>query len=452
MKSAVETLNPTRVRLTVEVPFEELQPSLDAAYKRISAQVTIPGFRKGKVPSRLIDQRFGRAMVLEEAVNDALPKLYTQAVQESGVAALGQPEVDVTHFADGEQLEFTAEVDVRPEIDLPEYRGLDVVVDDAQVDEADVDQQLELLRERFGVLRGVDRPAQDGDFVSLDLAASIDGEPLEDATAKGMSYQVGSADLLDGLDDAVTGKSAGEATTFRTTLAGGGYAGREAEVAVTVQSVKERELPALDDDFAQTASEFDTLEELRGDLRARIEQMKKVEQGVQARDRVLEVLLGRVDVPLPEKVVEAEVSSRQHSLEHQLEGAGISKEDYLAAEGQSVEDFDSEVAKRSADAVRAQFVLDAIAAKEQISVNENELSEHIVRRASRAGVSPDQFAQQVVEAGQVPALVDEVVRGKALAIMLESAKVVDASGRPVDLEALRGDAADDDLTERDELD
>ncbi len=458
MKSAVETLNPTRVRLTVEVPFEELKPSLDAAYKKIAAQVSIPGFRRGKVPARLIDQRFGRGVVLEEAVNDALPRLYSRAVQESGVQALGQPEVDVTRLDDGELLEFTAEVDVRPQFDLPDYSDLEVVVDDAEVGDADVDEQVETLRERFGVLRGVDRPARDGDFVSIDLAATVDGEPLDDATAKGLSYQVGSGSLLDGLDEAILGQSAGSATTFRTVLVGGEHAGREADVAVTVQSVKERELPELDDDFAQTASEFDTLEELRADLRTRIERMKKLEQGVQARDKALEALLARIDLALPEKVVEAEVESRQHALAHQLEAAGLTKDDYLVAEGQSAEDFDADVATRARDAVKAQFVLDAVATKEQLSVNEQELSDHIVRRAMRVGMSPEQFANEVVQAGQVPMLVSEVVRGKALASILESATVVDASGRPVDLEELRADvasvadddAADDDVARGDE--
>jgi len=350
---------------------------------------------------------------------------------------LGRPEVDVTNFEDGQQLTFTAEVDVRPEFDLPEYHGLEVSVDDADVDDAGLEEQLTSLRERFAVLKGVDRAAADGDYVSIDLSASAGGDAIEDLSAKGLSYQVGQGSLLEGLDDAVTGLAAGETATFETTLVGGDHAGEQADVTVTVNSVKERELPALDDDFAQMASEFDTLDELQSDLRSRLERVRSMEQGVQARDRALEALLSQVDVPLPEGVVQAEIDSRNHALAHQLEQAGMTREDFLAAEGMSEEEFDGDIQRRTREALAAQFVLDKIVEKEQLSVNEQELTEHIIRSASRYGLGPDQFAQQVVEAGQVPVLVSEVVRGKALALVLEAANVVDASGRPVDLEALR---------------
>jgi trigger factor len=445
VKSDLETLNPTRVKLTVEVPFEELKPSLDAAYRKIGSQVTIPGFRKGKVPPRVIDQRFGRATVLDEAVNDALPKFYGEALEANDVSPLGQPEVDVTSFEDGQQLTFTAEVDVRPEFDLPDYDGIEVTVDDAEVSDAEVDEQLDGLRERFATLTGVDRAAADSDFVSIDLSAAVAGEAVDDLTAKGLSYQVGQGSLLDGLDEAITGLAAGEKADFPTTLVGGDHAGEEATVTVEVKSVKERELPALDDDFAQTASEFDTLDELRADVRTRVEGMKGVQQGVQARDRVLEALLAKVEIPLPEGVIKAEIDSRNHSLAHQLEAANMTKADFLAAEGQSEEEFDADIEQSTRGAMTAQFVLDKVVEKEQLSVNEAELTQHILRTASRYGMGPDQFAQQVVQAGQVPVLVSEVVRGKALALVLERAKVVDESGRPVDLEALREDATGDQL-------
>ncbi|HYJ77001.1 MAG TPA: trigger factor [Actinomycetes bacterium] len=440
MKSDLETLNPTRVKLTVEVPFEELAPNLDAAYRKIGGQVTIPGFRKGKVPPRVIDQRFGRAAVLEEAVNEALPGLYGKAVEDNDVQVIGQPEVDVTELADGERLVFTAEVDVRPDFELPDYDGLEVTVDDAEVTDADIAEQLEGLRERFATLTGVDRAAADGDFVSMDLSATVGGEVVDDLTAKGLSYQVGSGSLLDGLDEAVTGLSVGETRDFPTTLVGGDRAGEEATVTVEVKSVKERELPELDDDFAQTASEFDTLDELRDDVRGRIGDMKSVQQGVQARDKVLEVLLAKVDIPLPENVIKAEIEARNHNLAHQLEAAGMSRDDFLAAEGQTAEEFDADVEERTRGAMTAQFVLDKVVEKEQLSVNEQELTDHIVRSASRYGMGPDQFAQQIVQAGQVPVLVSEVVRGKALALVLERAKVTDESGRDVDLESLREDS------------
>ena len=445
MKSDLETLNPTRVKLTVEVPFEELKPSLDAAYRKIGSQVTIPGFRKGKVPPRVIDQRFGREMVLEEAVNDALPKFYGDAVEANDVKVIGQPDVDVTELADGEHLTFTAEVDVRPEFDLPEYEGLEVTVDDADVTDAEIDEQVDGLRARFGTLTGVDRAVADGDFLSIDLSATVGGEAVPDLTAKGLSYQVGGGALLEGLDEAVIGLSAGETRDFTTTLVGGDHAGEEAVVTVEVKSVKERELPELDDDFAQTASEFDTLDELRADVRSRVENMKTVQQGVQARDRVLEKLLDSVELPLPEGVVKAEIDARNHSLAHQLESAGMSKADFLAAEGQTEEEFDAELLKSTRDAMSAQFVLEKIVEKEQLSVNEQELTEHLVRTAARYGMSPDQFVQQVVQAGQVPMLVSEVVRGKALALVLDKATITDESGREIDLDALREDVPADEV-------
>jgi trigger factor len=437
VKSALETVGPTRVKLTVEVPFDELRPSLDAAYKKIASQVQIPGFRRGKVPARLIDQRFGRGAVLEEAVNEALPRFYGDAVRENDVAIVGQPEVEVTELNDGEQLTFTAEVDVVPTFEVPDYQGLEVAVDDVEVTDADVDAALESLRERFGTLTGVDRPAQEGDFLSIDLVATVGDEEVD--SVSGMSYQVGSTNMLDGLDEAVRGASAGEQRTFTTELAGGEHAGETADVTVTVSSVKERELPALDDDFAQTASEFDTVEELRADARARVERQKALEQGVQARDRALEALLARVEVPLPETLVKAEVDGRMHNLAHQLEAAGLSKEQYLQGEERTEEDFDAEVDQRARESIKAQFVLDRIASEQQLQPTEAEVTEHLVRSAQRYGMAPQDFVNQVVQGGQVQSLIAEVVRGKALAAVLEAATVTDASGRPVDLEALRVD-------------
>lgn len=271
MKSAVENLNPTRVRLTVEVPFEELKDSLDAAYKKINQQVTVKGFRKGKIPARVIDQRFGRGAVLEEAVNDALPKFYTEAVNEAELNVLGQPEVDITELKDGETLNFTAEVDVRPTIEIPDYSGIEVEVDAVEVSDEDVEKAVEELRERFASTSPVERAAQDGDVVTIDLEAKVDGEVLEDGIASDVSYTIGSGELLDGIDEAVKGLEAGGEATFASELKGGSASGKEAEVAVKVTQVAARELPELDDDFAQLASEFDTLDELKADSRKRLE-------------------------------------------------------------------------------------------------------------------------------------------------------------------------------------
>lgn len=443
MKSAVETLNPTRVRLTVEVPFEELRPSLDAAYKKINQQVSVPGFRKGKIPARIIDQRFGRGAVLEEAINDALPKFYTEAVNEVELNVLGQPDVDITEFNDGDELKFTAEVDVRPSIELPDFEGIEVTVDAVEVSDEDVDKSIEELRERFSSVSDVERAAAEGDVVVLDLEAKVDGEILEDGVAKGVSYTIGSGQLLDGIDEAVTGLEAGGSTTFTSELKGGSAAGQSAEVTVQVTAVQAKELPELEDDFAQLASEFDTLDELRADSRGRLERMKRYDQATQAQEKVLEALLERVDVPLPEKLLEEEVSTRKHNLEHhQLQQMGLTLESYLKIQEKTAEEFEAEIEEQARKGIKTQFVLDELVAKQQLSVNQEELTEHLMRRAASSGMSPDQFAQAVVEGGQVPMLVGEVARGKALATVVESAKVVDSNGAEVDLDEDDEEAGD----------
>jgi trigger factor len=439
VQSGVEKLSPTSVRLTVEVPFEELQPSLDAAYKKIAGQVSVPGFRKGKVPPQIIDQRVGRSVVLDEAVNEALPQIYRQALEENEVVPLGQPEIDVTEFEDHQRLTFTAELDVRPDIEIPDYTGLEVQVDDAEVTEADVDAELHGLRERFGTLVDVDREAADGDYVTIDLSASRDGEPIEEAQATGLSYQVGKGNMLDGLDEALRGRKAGDATTFATQLVGGELAGQDVDVEVKVSAVKEQQLPEVDEEFAQTASEFDTVEELTADLRARLERNKRLEQASGARDAVLEALLDRTEVPLPEKVVSDEVAQRREQIREQLAYAGMSEQQYLDSEEQTEDEFAAEIEKRARDALAAQFVLDEIAKKEELGVEESELTQHIVRRAQQAGMQPEQFAQQVMQAGQVQLLVNEVVRGKALAVVVEASQVKDASGNVLDLKSLQSD-------------
>jgi trigger factor len=428
VKSDVETLNPTRVKFTVEVGYDELKPSLDKAYKTIAGQVQVPGFRKGKVPPRVIDQRFGRAAVLEEAVNDALPKFYQQAVEASDFLPLGQPTVDVSQAPDpkdGGDLKFSVEVDVRPVLELPDLESITVTVDDLQVPEEEVETRLTALRERFGTLTGVDRAAADGDFVSIDLHAEIDGEEIE--TAKGISYRIGQGNMIEGLDEALTGVAAEGTTTFTAPLAGGDRKGQDASITVTVQSVKERVLPEADDDFAQLASEFDTLEELRADLLSQVEQSKKFEQGLQARDKVLEKLLETVEVPVPESLVEAEIHAHLER-ESRLEDA----------------EHRAEIEDSTRQAIRSQLLLDALADREEIGVEQGELIEYLVGQAQQYGMEPQQFVQMVDGAGQVPSMVSEVRRRKALAVAMEKATVTDASGNPVDLEELVGGTEDED--------
>jgi trigger factor len=435
VKTDVEELSPTRVRLSVEVPFDELKPSLDKAYREVGRQVRIPGFRPGRVPPPVIDRRVGRDVVLSQAVNDAMPDLYAKAVAEGDVHTLGQPEVEITSLDDGKELTFTVEVDIRPKFDLPDLASLAVTVDDTQVNPDEVAEYLGSLQERFASLKTVQRPVETDDYVSIDLSASVDGEPVEDAQASGLSYQVGSQSLLDGLDDALVGMSAGESTTFRTELAGGEFAGREADVTVTVHSVKVKEVPGLDDDFAQLASEFDTLGELRADTRAQLERMKATQQVVQARDRALDALLNRVDVPLPESVVAEEVEQNRDSLVQQLERAGATLEGYLEMANQTEEQFDADLQERARRAVKVSLVLDQLAREEELSVDQADLSAYVTRQAEQMGVAPERLAQQLADDGRLPLAAAEVLRGKAMNLIAERVKVTDSAGHEVDVKA-----------------
>ncbi|SFB26666.1 trigger factor [Amycolatopsis marina] len=438
MKSTVEQLSPTRVKINVEVPFDELKPNFDRAYRKIAQQVRIPGFRPGKAPARVLESRIGRAPVLDEVVNEVIPAKYMEAVQAGEVRTLGRPDFEVTKLEDREVLEFTAEVDVRPDITLPEFTGISVSVDDVELTEAEVDEQLDELRARFGTLKGVDRPAENGDFVSIDLSATVDGEEVPDASTSGLSYEIGSGQLVDGIDEAIIGANEGETKTFTTRLVAGDYAGKDAEVSVTVQSVKERELPEPDDEFAQLASEFDTLEELKNDLRERLSRVKRMQQGVQARDKVLESLLDSTEVPLPENVVAGEIENRKHDAIHPFDHDEEAFAKALESEGKTLEDFENEAREESEKAVRTQLLLDTIADSENVQVNDAELTERIIYQAQRFGVSPDEYVQRAQQSGQLGAIYADVRRGKALASIVRSATVTDSAGEPIDLDELFG--------------
>lgn len=453
MKTAVEELSPTKVRLSVEVPFSELKPSLDKAYKEVSRQVRIKGFRPGKVPPQIIDRQIGRGAVLEQALNEAVPEFYSKAVTENEVRVLGQPEIEVTKLDDGNEVTFTAEVEVRPEFDLPDLSALSVTVDNGIVSPDDVEEYLNSLRERFASLKTVERAAQEGDYVSIDLSASIDGEPVDDAQASGISYEVGSESVMDGLDEAVTGLSAGDSTTFRGELAGGESEGEEADVTITVHSVKSKDLPELDDSFAELASEFDTLGEFRAATRRQLERMRQAQQAQQARDRALEALLAAVDVPLPEGFVGHEIEHANQSVDDQLKRAGATLPEYLESVGQTEEQFKSEIEEQSRRTVKAGLVLDEIARAEDLSVSQADLEYFITEQAARYGVPPDRLAQQLVESGQLNAAAAEVLRGKALSAVTEKVKVADEAGNDVDIKSLvESFAAVDAAAESDEAD
>lgn len=424
MKTEIETLSPTRIKMVVEVPFEDLQPSVDAALTKIGKQINIPGFRKGKVPARVVEQRVGRAAVLDEAINDALPKVYDDIIRENKIRPIGQPEVEVTEIADGDKLAFTAEVDVRPEFELPAFDSLTVEVEAVAMLDADIDEQIDGLRGRFANLNEVDRASADGDVLLVNISGATEtGEEVEDLSASAMSYELGTEGMLPGFDDAVRGAAKGESRTFEFTPQNGDWSGIPLTVTVEVGAVRERELPELDADFVSMASEFDTVEELRADIDSRLGRLKKIEQGNEARNKIHDVLLEQVDIPLPEGLIAAEIEA------HFQDGHD------------SGEEHRAEVEAEIRTGLKSQFILDKIAEDEELTVGESELSAWLVQQAPRYGMAPDAFAQALVEAGQVPMAMADIRRAKALAKVLESAKVVDTEGTVVDLAALDAEMA-----------
>jgi trigger factor len=422
VKTDVETLSPTRVKMTVQLPFEELQPSFDEAYKAIGKQVNVPGFRKGKVPARVIEQRFGRGAVLEEVINDAVPKAYETALREQEIVPVGRPEVDVTEIEDGQHVTFTAEVDVRPEFDLPDYKAITVEVEPATATEEAIDEHIDNLRTRFASLKDVERACEDGDVVLVDLSGATDtGDEVEDLSGNALSYEMGTEGMLPGFDEAMRGAAAGETRTFPFTPSNGDWAGVPLTVTATITAVRERELPALDEEFVVMASEFDTVEELREDAKTRVERLKRMEQGQQARERVHESLMEAVEVPVPEGIIAAEVEA------HFEDGHEASDE------------HRAEVEQQAREALKSQFILDKIAEKEEVTVGESELSNWLMQQAPRYGMAPDALAQALVESGQVQMALSDIRRSKALAVVLESASVTDTDGTTIDLAALEAE-------------
>ncbi|WP_436522785.1 trigger factor [Actinoplanes sp. HUAS TT8] len=443
MKSTVETLSPTRVKLAIEVPFEELKPSLQKAYREIGAQVQVPGFRKGKIPAAVIDQRVGRGAVLNEAVQEAIPQQILAAVQEHDVKTLGRPEVEITEFSDNAPLKFTAEVDVRPEIAIPDLSGITVEVPAVEIGDNEIDEQINGLRERFATLKTVERAAAENDYVQLDLNATVDGEEVPGGSATNISHEVGSKQLLPGLDEVLVGLSAGEEATFTTQLVGGDFAGRDAEVKVAVRTVKDKQLPEIDDEFAQLASEFDTLEELRGDLRERLTKAKKVEQIYAARDEALKQLVEAAGIPAPEGVVKDEVEGRKQAMTDQLERIGATLQDYLASEEKTEEQIDQELTEAAQEGVRIQLLLDTIADAEDVQVTDDEFGHEIVHRAQRAQMQPQQYYDQLVRSGAAAAVFGDVRRGKALASVMEQVTMKDSEGNTLSLDDLRAASEDE---------
>ena len=432
MKSTVEKLSPTRVRINVEVPFTELEPEFDKAFKALASQVRLPGFRPGKAPRKLLEARFGREAMLDQVVSDAVPGRYSEAVTTSDLRPIGQPDIEVTKKEYGEDLEFTAEVDIRPEIELPDLDALTVTVDAIEVSDDEVDTELQNLRARFGTLTGVDRPAQDGDFVSIDLSATVNGEDLPEAKTEGLSHEVGSRQLIEGLDEAIIGLNAGETRVFTTKLVAGDHADEDAQVTVTVQSIKERELPEPDDEFAQLASEFDTIDELKNSLIEQVKQHKRIQQAELIRDKVLETLLEQVDVPLPENIVQGQVDEALHNAIHSLDHDEERFAEALAAQGSSREQFDTDNRANAEKAVRTQLLVDAIADKLDIQVGQNDITQRLIMMSQQYGMEPQQLLAALQENNQLAALFADVRRGLAVAQVVEDATVTDSNGEVVD--------------------
>jgi trigger factor len=453
VKSTVEKLSPTRVRINVEVPFTELQPDFDRAYKELAKSVRLPGFRPGKAPAKLLEARIGKEAMLDQVVGEAVPGRYTEAVTSSDVSPLGQPEIEITNKEYGEDLVFTAEVDVRPEIELPDLEGLKIAIDPIEVTDEEVDAELQSLRARFGTLTGVERAAETGDFVSIDLSATADGEDVPEAKTEGLSHEIGSGQLIEGLDEAITGMKEGETRVFTTTLAAGEHAGREAQVTVTVKSVKERELPEPDDEFAQLASEFDTIDELKSSLTEQVQQVKRIQQAEQIRDKALEVLLEQVEVPLPEKIVQAQVDDTLHNAIHGLEHDEARFAEALEAQGSSREEFDADNQTNAEKAVKTQLLMDAIADKLDIQVGQNDLTERLVLMSRQYGLEPQQLLQYLQENNQLPAMFADVRRGLTVAAVVHGATVTDTDGNAIDTTEFFGppganaDQADQDAAE-----
>ena len=422
-----EILSPTRVRLNITVSPEELKPSVAHAYEHIAQQVQIPGFRKGKVPPPILDQRVGRAEVLNHAVNDGLDKFFQAAVTEEKLRTLGRPEVDVTQWPEEKDfsgdLVVVIEVDVRPEITLPKFDKYTLEVEPIMVTKGNVEDELDSLRSRFGNLVTVDRPIATGDFVQVDLTAKIGDNTIDSANS--ISYEVGSGQLIDGIDEALDTLTAGETTTFESKLLGGDHEGQMAQIEITVLSVKERELPEADDDFAQIASQFDTIAELKDDLKAQLERQGVFTQAQQARDKLVEKLLGDTDIPLPESVVDAEV--HRH-----LEGENRLEDDAHRAE----------VIESTSKSLKTQLLLDVLVEQLEIQVSQEELTQYMVQSASQYGMDPQEYIQTLDSNNQIPAMVGEVARSKSLSVALTNVTVKDTKGKTVDLSEFTKSASD----------
>ncbi|MFA9430880.1 trigger factor [Egicoccus sp. AB-alg2] len=425
MKTSVETLDPVKVKLTVEVEPKRVKQAFDRAARELAKQVNLPGFRPGKAPRRLLEQRFGQGVIAQTAMEDALSDYYVEALRAEEIDAVAQPEVDVQNFDEAEGCTFTATVEVRPSFDPPEHEGISVTFPEWDVDDDDVDAQLEQLRERFAEVDEVERAAADGDMVTLDLRVEVEGTELESARVEDALYEIGSQGVTPKLDEELVGKRAGEEFSYEDALPEEypEHGGEQASFFVTVKDVREKTLPELDDDFAQTASGFDTLDELKRDLRNSLLRRKVEQAQHDLRGRILEAYLARVDLPLPPSMVEADKQGRIHQLEHQAERFGIEMDQLFQMEGTSREEFETNAQQQAEETVKAQLVLDALSSRLELDLQPGDIDEEIVRHAQANGVSPQQIAQIIQQQGTLPALVGDIMRRKTIDTIVASAQV-----------------------------
>ncbi|MFN2488874.1 MAG: trigger factor [Actinomycetota bacterium] len=431
LQTTSERVEKDRVKLRVEVAEDALTPAINAAYRRWAGEIKVPGFRKGKVPRQLIDARVGADVVREEALRDALPDLYRDALRAEDLEAIAPPDIDVVDFDPGSPLIFEATVDVRPEIVLPNMSDIEVEAPESDVTEEDVNEQLERLRERFAELETVGRDARRGDFVLIDLKGYDNGEPVEDASAPDFLYEVGSRTGSPRLDDEVEGTRPGVIVRFNDVVAtagdGDGSVGRELSFTVLVKEVKAKKLPVLDDDFAKTVGEFDDLQALKEDLRERLGEVKGQLAEDELRAIVLERLVDAAHLEAPEKLVATEFDHQLEHLEEDLGRAGMTFADYALQSDATELEIRKDIRSRAQRSVKAELLLEEVARRNEIGIEEEEIGREIAVAAARSGRDPQELAKQIVDSGRLSVVAADIMRRKALDYVVD---LVNVSSRP----------------------
>ena len=454
MKTLVEPLEGNKVRLSIEVDESEFEPALDAAFKRIAREVRLPGFRPGKAPRKLLEARLGVGVAREEAIREAVPGYYTDAVVEHDVDVIAQPEIDITGGQEEGPVTFDAVVEVRPVVEVAGYGSLRVELPSPVVTEADIDEQVERMRAQYADLVTVDRPAADGDIVKIDIDGSRDGEPIEGLSASGYAFEVGLGTLVPELDENLRGASAGDHLEFSgddhhhddDELDEEGHAPHgPIDFVVDVEEVQEKVLPDLTDEWAKEASEFDTIDELRDDLRARMTRSRAAQAESNLRERTAEALAALVDVELPEPMISNEMQQRIQDLALRLQAQGLNLEQYLAMTGQPQEQFVESLREMANEAVQVDLALRAVALAEGIEATEDELDEEFAGVAERIGESPERVRSEFERNGQVSDVRSDLRKRKALDWLVEQVEIVDPDGNPIDRADLLAPLDDTDI-------